>query len=282
MLVKDKDILIEEPKQKQEKDDSQPQKPVRPRIKKENMRAAWGDAFDYYIRGITENYLMFRGRATRLEFWGFAAAAGLLYLPLYFLSDYAELPMLPYYYALATLIPTAAVTARRLHDINKNAALYLVSGAVLAASSFFIGAYAAIPVFLWAVMLIRLLSRETDISESFYGAPKENDEVYGEDNFPIIKKFRFIALVMLGIWLAITAAKFDDWSRQAQQEATIDAIMDKVTAESQAAKLTPQQLKAAQQNMIGILKSLNGQQVSEKDIAEQINKAVKAAADAKK
>lgn len=103
------------------------------------MRAAWGDAFDYYIRGITEKYLMFRGRASRLEFWGFAVAAGIMWIPLYFVGEYAEMPLLPYYFSLATLLPTVAVTARRLHDINKNAALYLIPGAVLAASGFFIG-----------------------------------------------------------------------------------------------------------------------------------------------
>ena len=76
MLVKDKDILVEDP-EKKDGDNAEkspaPQKPQRPKIKKENMRAAWGDAFDYYIRGITEKYLLFRGRASRLEFWGYAA-----------------------------------------------------------------------------------------------------------------------------------------------------------------------------------------------------------------
>lgn len=141
MLVKDKDILVEDP-EKKDGDNAEkspaPQKPQRPKIKKENMRAAWGDAFDYYIRGITEKYLLFRGRASRLEFWGYAAAAGIMWIPLYFVGEYAEMPLLPYYFALATLLPTVAVTARRLHDINKNAALYLIPGTVLAASGFFI------------------------------------------------------------------------------------------------------------------------------------------------
>ncbi len=121
MLVKDKDILVEDP-EKKDGDNAEkspaPQKPQRPKIKKENMRAAWGDAFDYYIRGITEKYLLFRGRASRLEFWGYAAAAGIMWIPLYFVGEYAEMPLLPYYFALATLLPTVAVTARRLHDIN--------------------------------------------------------------------------------------------------------------------------------------------------------------------
>lgn len=91
-----------------------------------------------------------------------------MWIPLYFVGEYAEMPLLPYYFALATLLPTVAVTARRLHDINKNAALYLIPGAVLAASGFFIGlAGAAVLVLCWAVLLIRLLSRETDLNDGF-------------------------------------------------------------------------------------------------------------------
>lgn len=284
MLVKDKDILVEDPEKKDgdnAKNSPAPQKPQRPKIKKENMRAAWGDAFDYYIRGITEKYLMFRGRASRLEFWGFAVAAGIMWIPLYFVGEYAEMPLLPYYFSLATLLPTVAVTARRLHDINKNAALYLIPGAVLAASGFFIGlAGAAVLVLCWAILLIRLLSRETDLSDGFYGAPNDNDEVYGEDNLPIVRKFRFLALTLLAVWLAITGAKLEDWSQQAQQKAAIDLIMDKVLIEGQDAKLTPEQIKAAQGQMLGVLKTLSGQRVSEKEIMEQVDKAVKAVSDA--
>ena len=184
---------------------------------------------------------------------------------------------------MATLLPTVAVTARRLHDINKNAALYLIPGTVLAASGFFIGlAGAAVLVLCWAVLLIRLLSRETDLNDGFYGAPNDNDEIYGEDNLPIVRKFRFLALTLLAVWLAITGAKLEDWSQQAQQKAAIDLIMDKVLIEGQDAKLTPEQIKAAQGQMLGVLKTLSGQRVSEKEIMEQVDKAVKAVSDAAK
>ena len=66
------------------------------------MRTAWGDAFDYYLRGITEKYLNFHGRASRLEFWGFMVASGIVFFPLYGLSIYVDMPMLVYYYYLAT------------------------------------------------------------------------------------------------------------------------------------------------------------------------------------
>lgn len=116
MLVKDKDILVEDPEKKDRRQRGKipcPAKAAAAENKKENMRAAWGDAFDYYIRGITEKYLLFRGRASRLEFWGYAAAAGIMWIPLYFVGEYAEMPLLPYYFALATLLPTVAITARR-------------------------------------------------------------------------------------------------------------------------------------------------------------------------
>ena len=280
MLVKDKDILAEDPdKPKDGEEKKEPQKPAKPRISKEHMSEAWGDAFDYYLRGITEKYLMFRGRASRLEFWGFMTAAGIVWIPLYFLGEYIDMPLLPYYFLLATLLPTVAVTARRLHDVNKNAALYLIPGAVIAASSFFIGLYAAgLLLFIWAVLLVRMFSRETDLSEGFYGAPNENDEIYGDDNLPIIKKFRLLALMIFAVWLAVTGAKFDDWSRQAQQKAAFTTVMDRVFLKGKDAHLSPEQLKEAEQHMRGILKQMDGKTVSEKDLAEQIDKAVQAAA----
>lgn len=116
----------------------------------------------------------------------------------------------------------------------------------------------------------------------FYGAPNDNDEIYGEDNLPIVRKFRFLALTLLAVWLAITGAKLEDWSQQAQQKAAIDLIMDKVLIEGQDAKLTPEQIKAAQGQMLGVLKTLSGQRVSEKEIMEQVDKAVKAVSDAAK
>lgn len=131
-------------------------------------------------------------------------------------------------------------------------------------------------------LLIRLLSRETDLNDGFYGAPNDNDEIYGEDNLPIVRKFRFLALTLLTVWLAITGAKLEDWSQQAQQKAAIDLIMDKVLIEGQDAKLTPEQIKAAQGQMLGVLKTLSGQRVSEKEIMEQVDKAVKAVSDAAK
>ncbi len=279
MLVKDKDILAEDPNNPKDNEEKKElQKQVKPRISKEHMSEAWGDAFDYYLRGITEKYLMFRGRASRLEFWGFMMVAGIVWIPLYFLGEYIDMSLLPYYFLLATLLPTVAVTARRLHDVNKNAALYLLPGVIIVASSLLIGIYiAGFFLLIWIMLLVRIFSHETDLSEGFYGAPNENDEIYGEDNLPIIKKFRLIALMIFVVWLTITGTKFDDWSRQAQQKAAIATIMDRVLLKGQDAHLSPEQIKEAEQQMRGILKKMDGKTVSEKDLAEQIDNAVKAA-----
>ena len=278
MLIKDKDILVEDPNAPKDEKKAAPKKPAKPKIKKENMSEAWGDAFDYYLRGLTEKYLMFRGRATRLEFWGFMTAAGLVWFPLYFIGDFADMPLLAYYFTLATLIPTAAVAARRLHDINKNAALYLIPGAIIAGSGFFIGIYAAgALLFIWALMLVRLFSRETNLNEGFYGEPNENDEIYGDDNLPIIRKFRALALTLFAVWLVLSGTKFDDWSRQAQQKALQTMITEQILTAGKEAHLSEEQLKKAQDNMRGVLKQLNGKAVSEKELAEQIGKAVQAA-----
>lgn len=274
MLIKDKDILVQKPAD----DDKETLAPVRKGIKSENMSSAWGDAFDYYLRGITARYLQFGGRATRLEFWGYAVAASLLYIPLYFLGDYVDQPLLPYYYALATLIPAAAVATRRLHDINKKATLYLVITAVLAISCFFALTYAIIPMLIWMFYLAGVFTKETYPDEGLYGEPNEDDEIYGSDNLPIIRTFRLIAVVMSIFWLGFSLVNFDDWSRQSEQKGNIEVILEEVVSQAEARSFSPQQTEAAQSEMRNILKKLQGKSVSEQQLKEYIQQAVESGA----
>ncbi len=271
MLIKDKDILVQD----ESSAEDAPKRPAPKGIAKEHMREAWGDAFDYYLRGITSKYLQFRGRATRLEFWGFAVASSLLYIPLYFLGYYADVPMLPYYYACATLIPTFAVTARRLHDINKRSALYLALTAVLLGLYFVVPQYAILPLIVWAVVMIRLLSKETADEEGLYGERNEDDEIYGSDNQPIIAKFRNLAIMMSAVWLIATGVLFDNWSRQAEQKGTIGLILEEVEKAALQQQLSPQDINKARSEMIKILKQLEGQAISEKKKQELVLQAVK-------
>ncbi|MCM1324483.1 MAG: DUF805 domain-containing protein [Acetobacter sp.] len=272
MLIKDKDILAA-------KDDNDAQEitqaPARRGISKENMSEAWGDAFDYYLRGITAKYLQFRGRATRLEFWGFAAVSSILYIPLYLLAQFTDMLLLPYYYALATLIPSFAVMARRLHDTNRRSAVYLAVTAVLMVFVFLNPMYAFIPALGWVVVMVRLLSKPTDEAEELYGEANEDDEIYGSDNEPIIAKFRLLAVMMFGIWIIATGVLFDNWSREALQKGTINQIYEDVEAMAQKENLSPEDVVKAQSAMRAILKQLQGQAISEKKRQELIEQAVK-------
>lgn len=271
MLIKDKDILVQK---ETDNTNSANAAPVRNGIKSENMSSAWGDAFDYYLRGITAKYLQFGGRATRLEFWGYAVAASLLYIPLYFLGDYVDQPLLPYYYALATLIPAAAVATRRLHDINKRATLYLVITAALGVGCFLALTYAILPMLVWMFYLAGVFTKETYADDGLYGEPNEDDEIYGSDSLPIIRTFRLIAVVMSIFWLGFSLVKFDDWSRQSEQKGNIELIMEKVETLAEESSLSPQQVDAAKLEMKNILKQLQGKSVSEQQLKDYIKQAV--------
>lgn len=263
MLIKDKDILADEEVKEQ------PAKVKKNLIDKKNMKSAWGDAFDYYIRGTTEKYLRFRGRATRLEFWGFYTVLGMVLLVLYALGLYIEIP-LALYYLLASIIPAIAVAVRRLHDTHKNAAIYLGIGIIFPLTYFFIGYWAIMLVLLWGGFLLHLFSKETVLSEGFYGEPNPDDEVYGDDSIRIIHKFRLLALSLFVIIGCIAFANFDNWSKQAQYRSTNAAIMEMVEQEGKKAGLTDAQIKAAKDGMKQTLKSWNGKTVQKEDITKAI------------
>ena len=273
MLIKDKDILVEE-----EKSDASEEKQLkvqRPRINRENMRSAWGDAFDYYLRGITEKYLMFRGRATRLEFWGYCVAQGIVLIPIYFLGDYVDMPLLVYYYLAATFLPFVGLMCRRFHDVNKSAKLYLITGLVFLLSAFIIKYWAIALILLWIVVLVRILSLPTDISEGLYGGADESDEIYGDDNIRIIHKFRLLALALGVMWLTVTYINFDNWSRQAQQVALKNDLMEQIEDGARQSGLSKEQAKAARQLMEQTMKAWSGQEIQEEDMNKAVNDIIK-------
>ena len=264
MLIKDKDILA----------NTIYADNTKTKIKKENMRSAWGDVFDYYLRGITTKYLKFSGRATRLEFWGFILVSGLVFLLIYPLGLYADIPMLAYYFAAATLLPTVAVFARRLHDLNKSALLYLGIWVVTCLSAFVIGYWALILVLGWSCILFVLLFKPSDEREGLYGAALETDETYDVDNLPILRKFRFIALLLLIINVGITSIIFNDWRTQAEFMGTKDEIMTNIEKECKKAKLAADQCDAAKAAMMKTLKEWSGETVTQEDINKAINRAL--------
>ncbi len=98
----------------------------------------WG----YFLRALTSNYVNFRERARRKEYWGFylfwmLAAIGLALLGLMIdgsignlgsTSSYGPIASLtlPGLFVLATFLPALAITIRRQHDIGLSGWFYLL------------------------------------------------------------------------------------------------------------------------------------------------------------
>jgi len=71
--------------------------------------------FGESIKTCFSGYVNFNGRASRSEFWWWVLFIFVANLVTGIIS-----PMLSGLFALATLLPSLAVTARRLHDINRS------------------------------------------------------------------------------------------------------------------------------------------------------------------
>lgn len=106
--------------------------------------------FTEAIKQCFQKYADFNGRAKRPEFWWFFLFCLLGSLILEFVSG-----GLSWLFSLATLLPSLAVGARRLHDINKSGWFQLIW---------------LIPLIGWIAM-IYLLAKEGDAEANTYGAP---------------------------------------------------------------------------------------------------------------
>jgi uncharacterized membrane protein YhaH (DUF805 family) len=95
---------------------------------------------EWYL-AVLKKYTVFEGRARRKEFWYFALVNFLIFIPLTFIgliiavasarSDqfgYFALMFIPLFlYSLFIIIPSIAVTVRRLHDTNRSGWWYLIN-----------------------------------------------------------------------------------------------------------------------------------------------------------
>ncbi|MDJ0345790.1 DUF805 domain-containing protein [Streptomyces sp. H10-C2] len=73
------------------------------------------------LRSVPRKYATFSGRARRREFWMFALVNTAITIALIILDARIDTdPYLQYSYALATLLPSLAVTVRRLHDVVRS------------------------------------------------------------------------------------------------------------------------------------------------------------------
>ncbi len=89
------------------------------------------DIIENYKRIVLEKYATFEGRASRREFWYFVLASVIISLILGFIEGilrgllsippmHNDESALANIYSLLVLLPSLAVSARRLHDIDKS------------------------------------------------------------------------------------------------------------------------------------------------------------------
>jgi uncharacterized membrane protein YhaH (DUF805 family) len=95
----------------------------------------------------------FNGRAKRPEFWWFELFLLLIAVALEFVASSVS-----WIFSVATLLPSLAVGARRLHDMNKSGWMQLIW---------------LIPILGW-IYMIYLLAQPGDAGDNQYGAPPAN------------------------------------------------------------------------------------------------------------
>ena len=148
-----------------------------------------------------KNYADFSGRATRREYWVFyifnlALTVIAAMLDNVFEIAWGELGYGPIYtlYALGVLIPSLAVTVRRLHDVGKSGWMILV---------------ALIPL-VGPIWLIVLLAMAGDSSENEYGPVPE-----GIQNVPASDEMIFLsivwALISMVMWVILPRISFEHY-----------------------------------------------------------------------
>jgi len=119
---------------------------------------------NWYLK-VLKNYAVFSGRARRKEYWMFTLFSIIFYIVAIILDNVLgtaieDLRYGLFYilYALAVLIPTLAVTVRRLHDVGKKGWMILIS---------------LIPL-IGSIWLLVLLVTDSNPGENQYGPnPKE-------------------------------------------------------------------------------------------------------------
>ncbi len=118
-------------------------------------------SFGQAISSVFKNYANFNGRARRSEFWFFALFNLIIYLAASVInyliagsSDTTSIIGIVYLlYSLATILPSLAVSWRRLHDIGKSGAYIL---------------FILIPLVGW-IFLLAWFVKDSDMGENRFG-----------------------------------------------------------------------------------------------------------------
>ena len=84
--------------------------------------------FIYFVEAFTKNYVNFKGRARRKEYWGFTLFYALIFAILGAFAFTGIGVILFLVVFVVTLPPSISLTVRRLHDINLSGwfALYML------------------------------------------------------------------------------------------------------------------------------------------------------------
>ncbi|OOF10533.1 hypothetical protein BZJ19_13075 [Salinivibrio proteolyticus] len=75
---------------------------------------------EWYLK-VLRQYATFSGRAHRQEYWMFFLVNFCISLAINIVAEFSGLVVLSMVYSLALLLPTLAVTSRRLHDTGRSA-----------------------------------------------------------------------------------------------------------------------------------------------------------------
>ncbi len=114
---------------------------------------------DWYLK-VLKNYTQFSGRARRKEYWMFVLINFGISIVLSIIDTYTGIGFLSLVYFLAIIIPSLAVSVRRLHDIGKDWIWLLL---------------AFIPI-IGAIWLIVLLAKEGTIGANAFGEDPKAEE----------------------------------------------------------------------------------------------------------
>lgn len=75
--------------------------------------------FTYFLEAFTKNYANFKGRSRRREYWGFALWYCVIFLVSIVLAILTGIgTLLLGAFIIITIVPSIALTVRRLHDIS--------------------------------------------------------------------------------------------------------------------------------------------------------------------
>jgi len=142
---------------------------------------------NWYLK-VLKQYADFNGRARRKEYWMFTLFSIIFYIVAMILDnivgtaiDGVGYGLFYILYALAILIPSLAVSVRRLHDVGKSGWMILIS---------------LIPL-IGAIWLLVLMVTDSNPGENEYGPNPKDVTVWPKENQPITKNIVHAAICCL-------------------------------------------------------------------------------------